>query len=462
MRWPIQVQLLLSILLIVFVAVAMSSLGSAYVGSSQIRRQQEDRMRQVIETLTEARFPLTERVLEQMSSLSGTHFVLLDQGEQVVAATLALNPPELQQLRRIPPRATIGQFAANPTIDVGGHPHLNDRVPLHGRAALTERGTLAILYREDRWRDAARQAAYPALLAGAVSAAAAVLAASVLANRLVKPLKLLGDETAAIAGGSFRGVAVPRRNDEIRDLALSINNMTDKLSRYASEVRRTERLWTLGQLGAGMAHQLRNSATGARMDIELHRRECALTGENGQPLDVALRQLRLMETYLQRFLSLGRPRPSEHASIDLHDLVTDVLDLVRPACVHNRVALTCEGPREPLVVEGDADSLRELLTNLLLNAQEAATRNVDVPASVAVEVLRLDAGRAAVQIRDSGRGPALEIAGRLFEPFVSEKLEGTGLGLFVARQIVEAHGGAIEWRREGDMTCFTVELPLAE
>ena len=210
----------------------------------------------------------------------------------------------------------------------------------------------------------------------------AVLVASVLAQRFVRPLKLLGDQTATIAGDNFRGVAVPRRNDEIRDLALCINGMTEKLSRYESEVRRNERLWTLGQLGAGMAHQLRNSATGARMDIELHQRECSLVSSDGKPLQVALRQLRLMESYLQRFLSLGRSNPTPHEKIALEELLEDALELVRPACVHNKVELCFDGAHESLDVWGEADSLRELLVNLLLNALEAAKRHAGVPPKV--------------------------------------------------------------------------------
>ena len=107
--------------------------------------------------------------------------------------------------------------------------------------------------------------------------------------------------------------------------------MTEKLSRYEDEVRRSERLRTLGQLGAGMAHQLRNAATGARMAIELHRRECP-AGQSDEALGVAMRQLRLMESYLQRFLTLGRGRPLPHQRLRLSGLLEDALELVRPAC----------------------------------------------------------------------------------------------------------------------------------
>jgi len=459
MRWPIQFQLLLSILLVVVVALAMALATSSYFGSRQVRRRQEDSLRRVIGTLTEANFPLTERVLQQMQGLSGAEFVLLDQKQRVRAATLALGPSELPTIRHIAADAEFEQLTGSPIVCIASHSYLSRRVPLVGRAS-SGNGSLAILYRKDRWQEAARQAAYPILLAGGVAAAAAVLAASVLARRFVQPLKRLGDQTAAIAAGRFRGVAVPRRNDELRDLALCINRMTEKLSRYESEVRRNERLATLGQLGAGMAHQLRNSATGARMDIELHQRECPIRDAEAQPLQVALRQLRLMESYLQRFLRLGRERPTPHEEIVLEGLLDDVLELVRPACDHSKVELRFERSAGRLAVLGDADALREVLVNLLLNALEASRRNADGPPKVVVSLEPCGEDRAIVRVLDSGPGPSPETADRLFEPFVTEKPDGTGLGLFVARQIVEAHQGTIRWDRHDRMTRFSIKLPL--
>ena len=87
--------------------------------------------------------------------------------------------------------------------------------------------------------------------------------------------RAIENQTKAIADGRFDPVTVPSRDDEIADLAASINLMARRLGHYEKEVRASERMRALGRLGAGIAHQLRNSATGAKMAIELHRRECA-------------------------------------------------------------------------------------------------------------------------------------------------------------------------------------------
>ncbi len=109
--------------------------------------------------------------------------------------------------------------------------------------------------------------------------------------------------------------------------------MAGRLARYESEVRRNERFRVAGQLGAGMAHQLRNAATGGRMAIELHQRSCPVASAD-ESLEVALRQLRVMETYLKRFLSLGAAPMAIREEVAVRDVIEDTLAVVRPACAH--------------------------------------------------------------------------------------------------------------------------------
>jgi signal transduction histidine kinase len=459
MRWPIHIQLLLPTLSVVVLAITLASAAMAYFGARRASRQEEENLRRVVATLTEATFPLTERVLVQMRGLSGAEFVLLDEQGRSQAATLPVGQQELHSIRSITPNARLEDLAASPTVTIGGRTYRACRVPVAPSRFAVEAGSLVVLYREDLAAEAVRQAVLPAAVAGVVAAAAAVLVTTILARRFVRPIQRLGDETARLAGGVFLPVPVPERNDEIRDLTVSINQMAEKLGQYEADVRRNERLRTLGQLGAGIAHQLRNAATGARMAIELHERECP-QGADGEALGVALRQLRLMESYLHRFLRLGRAEPTPHERVDLESLAGDVLELVRPACEHAKIALTFHRCPEPLAVWGEGESLRDLLMNLVLNGVEAARRRADGTPQVVVELGKSGDEKALMLVKDSGSGPDAAESQRLFEPFVSGKPEGAGLGLYVARQIAEAHRGTIAWQRLDNMTCFAVELPL--
>jgi signal transduction histidine kinase len=173
-----------------------------------------------------------------------------------------------------------------------------------------------------------------------------------------------------------------------------------------------------------------------------------------------------MESQLQRFLRVGKPQQEiVKRDVDLGDLIDELLPLVRPAASHAGVALDCRVKAGNICVSGDEEALSQVLLNLLLNAIEAAQQNGvqrQEQRRVCIEV-GTTAGRGAeIVISDSGAGPAESVASSLFEPFVSDKAEGAGLGLAVAKEVVAAHGGSIIWKRENGMTRFRVSLPLTE
>ena len=215
----------------------------------------------------------------------------------------------------MPRTRKLAGFAEGNAIAIGGENYLAARLLVPNRGG-DEAGplSLAVLYPEEQWSAVRRQAIYPLLLVGAAAVLAAMLVTALLARQVVRPLEFLRRQAAAIEQGDFRPMPLARRNDEIQDLARSINHMVERLARYEADVRQNERLRTLGQLGAGMAHQIRNAATGARLALDLHRRVCS-AADDSETLDVAVRQMALMETYLQRFLTLGRPQQGRAKAI---------------------------------------------------------------------------------------------------------------------------------------------------
>jgi len=229
-------------------------------------------------------------------------------------------------------------------------------------------------------------------------------------------------------------------------------------------VRRSERLAVLGQLSGGMAHDLRNTVTGARMALQLHERRC--TGDD-ESLEVALRQMGLIEEYLRRFLTVGKPELPQRAIVDLPELIAESVKLLEPACRHRRVRMDIVLPGATPALWADTSQLRQLLLNLLLNALEAAG-----PGGWVRIELSTRPSEVLLRIVDSGPGVDAAIRDHLFEPFATTKPEGLGLGLSVVRQVVEAHGGVIacvgyndgrvEQGESGGRTAFEVQLPLCE
>jgi signal transduction histidine kinase len=345
------------------------------------------------------------------------------------------------------------QLRIGPPLVVEGRTYLCSGLRLHGEANAGD--TLFILYPEALWRGARWEAVQPILLLGGAVGLASVGLAVGLGRDLSRRAHELRRRTGWIAAGDFSPMPLPGRDDELRDLARSVNEMAQQLAQLQETVRRTERLRLLGQVSGGLAHQLRNGLTGIRLAVQLSLREAEGRFDTAA-LGVALRQLTLMETHLKRFLDLGRQDVVKKERCSFSSLVSEAVDLLRPQCRHAGLELHWQPPADDFALVGDAGQLGQMIHNVLGNAVEAAGPG----GSVTVELHRdAQSGTCVLEVTDSGPGPSPAVAERLFEPFVTGKPEGVGLGLAVARQAAEAHGGTITWRREGGQTVFRIELP---
>jgi signal transduction histidine kinase len=318
-------------------------------------------------------------------------------------------------------------------------------------------GTYFIFYPEASLNQAIRDAIRPSLVFGLGGGLAAICLMFLIGQGLVGRIRALERRTRQIAAGDFSPMPLPKQKDELRDLAQSVNEMAARLAQLQEAVQRTERLRLLGQVSSGLAHQLRNAVTGAKLAVQIHASECPL--KDDESLQVTLRQLSLMEANLRRFMNIGKVEPQALSHCNICKLIDEVLSLLQPQCRHAGIDVRYQRSESAIELEGDAGQLRDLFLNLLGNAIEAAGPKgmVEIRTSTASG----DRRAAIVEIADSGPGPPLEIATRLFEPFVTGKPEGVGLGLAVSRQAAETHGGSIAWRREDNQTIFRVTLPLA-
>jgi signal transduction histidine kinase len=450
MRWRIRTQLLLPVVLLL-AAVALIVPWTAWSAAAQARQQIEERQRSVARFLDETHFPLTAVVLGWMEQLSGAEY-LLESPTGQRKTSLDLDPAGL---RVTGPVADDWQhLRLGPPVTIAGRTYLCSGVRLH---RLDNAGdVLYILYPESLWRNARWAAIRPSLVLGVSVGLVALALALPQVRRLGRRIRELERRTRLIAAGDFSPMPLPARDDEIRDLARSVNEMAQRLARFQETVEQTERLRLLGQVSGGLAHQLRNGLTGARLAVQLFLRE-ASGAVDASALEVALRQLTLLETHVKRFLDLGRTGPGRRERCDLAALVSEAVDLLRPQCRHAGIDLLWQTPPDAHLLMGDPGQLGQLIVNLLGNAIEAAGPGGQVEVR-----LHEEESRIILDVLDSGPGPPAEVADRLFEPFVTSKPEGVGLGLAVARQVAQGHGGQIGWQRCDGRTCFRVEFPASQ
>ena len=261
---------------------------------------------------------------------------MLDEGGRVLESTLPGLSELPPSLRALPTRARLDPPGTSPKLDLGGEEYFAASV----RSTLGP--TLLVLYPEVAWRRARWEASLPPLAVGALSLALMAAVTGIIAHRLGVRLRSVRGRVAAIAAGDFRELDGRRQGDEIDDLIGSVNRMAAQLREMRETIRRTERAGVLAQLAAGLAHQLRNAATGARLAVQLHARRCPARGPDGS-LDVALRQLSLCEEQVKGLLSMDRAAIASPSLLDAARVVEEVASLVEPTCRHLGVELTRRG-----------------------------------------------------------------------------------------------------------------------
>ena len=239
--------------------------------------------------------------------------------------------------------------------------------------------------------------------------------------------------------------------------AIAIENATlFAEARAAGErMRQSDKLAALGRLSAGLAHELRNPLNTLNVLTYAMRERSEAGGAWRADLDVVNSELRRMNLLLDQFLDFARPRPPRFERHRVEEIVTETLYLIGPEAGKRAIDLESRLSRETPNVWADGDQLKQVFLNLALNALQA------MPDGGRLEVdSQAVQGGVVVHFRDTGVGIPETIREQLFEPFCTTRAGGTGLGLAVARRIVDAHSGGITLESEaGCGTTATVWLP---
>jgi len=244
--------------------------------------------------------------------------------------------------------------------------------------------------------------------------------------------------------------------DEIlRSMADHVGTVVDRLQQTEHEVLRAEQMSALGQLAAGLAHELRNPLTSMKLLVQAAAEAGPETGLRGRDLTVLADETARLDRLLQSFLDFARPPRLEKRRADVRQVLTQTLDLVSARAGRQGVKIQSNLPPHPLLIEADHEHLRQVFLNLVLNSLDAQ------PHGGAIQVTAVGGDGVTITIADEGPGISLDPPDQIFEPYVSTKDAGLGLGLAICRRIVEAHGGRISVANGSDGgAVFTVRLPV--
>ena len=306
-------------------------------------------------------------------------------------------------------------------------------------------------------------------------------------GRVTGPVKSLSETVASFANGHFGKTVSTSREDEIGTLIAGFNVMVEKLKKAYTDLEgkvetsnkeleiayqmlkqrqeqliRSEKMAALGQLSAGIAHEIRNPLTSIKIFIQSLEKEIDLDENQKEDFRIIMKEIDRINENITRFLNFARPEEPLFQAINASALVKDTVSLLAAKLKNSGICLDISLPDEHPPVEGDPKQLGQVFLNLLLNAVEAMPQGGTLTISSDVKV-NPDSRQEFFQlmIKDTGHGIPQEDRPYLFDPFFTTKAGGTGLGLSIVYSIIQKHNGRIEVESElGKGSCFILSLPI--
>lgn len=278
--------------------------------------------------------------------------------------------------------------------------------------------------------------------------------------------RLLQETDLSFSEEGDRRVMLRASASELRDesgksdgLVILLRDITE-MNRLELQLRRADRLASLGTLAAGVAHEVKNPLHSLSLNLHLLEQEVVApqpsVGEIKNYLGILYSEVRRIHRIVENFLRFSKPSIPEVKPLDVNVLVERVLSLVAFEAADHGVMIETQFDPALASVPGDEGQLAQVFLNLVINALQA------MPSGGALAVMtQHQSGRAEVTVKDTGEGIAREILPHVFDPYFTTRSSGVGLGLAIAHRIVEGHRGTIDVESElGKGTVMIVRLPL--
>jgi signal transduction histidine kinase len=332
----------------------------------------------------------------------------------------------------------------------------------HGKSEALRGGLLLSLSPEEMEQEIARYKQRFFLLFG-LMAIGIIVAAMLAMNRLfLKPLTRIQKGAEVIGKGDFRQQIPVTSNDEIGDLAQTFNQMARQLKESFESIQKSqekmiqaEKLSSIGQLSAGLAHELRNPLTSVKMILQAIQDGPTHPEMTRGDAGVILREVNKLDTILSQFLTFAKPPRLQLRPLNLGHVIEEVLSLMKTEFDRSGIQVFHEISGLP-EIKGDCEKMRQVVINLLHNSIQAMPEGGKLKIGVQ-EIFEDDQRKVLLRVEDSGIGIPEEYRIKVFDPFFTTKEGGTGLGLSIVYSIITEHHGSIDLQSQvGEGTVFAI------
>jgi signal transduction histidine kinase len=397
---------------------------------------------------------LNRVILQNVRGIIDADVITFGPGGRVIASTVGSDRPQLLEAAgrvvAAAPPAAAGTGASVVATDCGV-PCLVAHRPVEGRP-----DTVVALIADTSELNAATRAVTRAIvLAAALSAVVMVVVGQLVVRRVTAPLNRLVRFARDAAPDDFSRRA-PVGDDEVGALAEAFNGMLDRLQRSQEALVRSEKLALAGLFAARVAHDIRNPLSSMKMQTQLLQARLRRDPEDQATLTSVLHDIKQVESVVWDLVELARPGDLRRTPTAVNTVIRDALQQLASQFAHRKITVQERLAGNLPDVALDPARFRQALLNVLVNASEA----MPTGGTIAVES-RADASTVVIEISDDGVGIDPHLLDVVFDPFVSTKREGVGLGLVNAKAVVEGHGGGITLApRQPKGACARITLPV--
>jgi signal transduction histidine kinase len=286
---------------------------------------------------------------------------------------------------------------------------------------------------------------------------------------LFPPTATLGDllDHAVTIGNSIRNRRVPFGTPPVVMLSIDILERSGFMVRLADpeaqrklnrQLQTADRLAAISRISGGVAHEVKNPLNAILLHVEVARAKLGRGDTNLNPeLEIISSEILRLDRVVRTFLDFSRPVELNLASMPVHDLVSELVDLARPQAVASNIEIVVRQEAEGIEVRVDRDLIKQAILNVVVNAMQAMPEGGELRFESSVS-----GDTAEIRVTDTGRGIPKELREKIFRLYFSTKEKGSGIGLAMTFRIVQLHDGTIDFTSEpGKGTTFLIRLPIA-